>query len=196
MSELYIVTAARGAGKTAFCRLLVKHARAAGMDVAGLLSPAVFENGIKTGILAENLRTNELRHLAQLSTLNDQPATFSLQLGNWFFDPFIIAWGNEILAGCLACDLFIVDEIGPLELLRGEGWSNALAALRESMYKIGIVVIRPELINNAQNIFPNAQIIAIESLDEFPRISEPPDHLSSKIFQTIHHWGKNSPIDC
>jgi len=147
-STLYLLTAPRGAGKTTFCHTLADKLRAAGWDVAGLLSPAVFEDGIKTGIDAQDLRTGESRPLARLSTHNLQPATFTLQLGQWLFDPSAFNWGNQILETSLPCGLLIVDEIGPLELYRGNGWVSALETLRQPHYRLGIVVIRPECIGD------------------------------------------------
>jgi nucleoside-triphosphatase THEP1 len=164
--QLYLFTAPRGAGKTTFCRALADQARVIGWDVAGLLSPAVFENGIKTGILAQNLRTNESRPLAQLSTSNLPPSTFTLPLGNWLFDLTIIAWGNQVLETCLPCDFFIVDELGPLELIRGEGWINAFEALCQPHYLVGLVVIRPELLEAARQILPIMQVIDLKSPDD------------------------------
>ncbi|HSQ38578.1 MAG TPA: nucleoside-triphosphatase, partial [Anaerolineales bacterium] len=155
----------RGAGKTTFCRALADQARAAGWDVAGLLSPPVFENGVKTGILAENLRTGETRHLAQLAASSHLPlSTFHLPLGVWRFDSSILAWGNQVLETCLPCDLFIVDELGPLELIRGEGWSNALTALRQPTYRVGVVVIRPELVETAQKLLPACKTLSLDPL--------------------------------
>ena len=145
---LWVLTGERGIGKTTYCRALANQARAAGWDVAGVLSPPVFENGVKTGIIAQNLRTGESRHLAQLSTLNVQRSTSNLPLGQWLFDPSILAWGNQVLETSLPCDLFIVDELGPLELIRGEGWVSALEALRQSTYRVGVVVIRPECVDD------------------------------------------------
>jgi len=161
MSRLYLLTAEIGAGKTTFCRALLDEASAAGWDTAGILCPPVFESGVKTGILAQNLRTNETRPLAMSSTLNVQRSTFNLPLGNWLFNPSIIAWGNEILAAALPCDLLIVDELGPLELIRGEGWLNALEALRQPKYKIGVAVVRPSLLASAQKLFPPAQTLTL-----------------------------------
>jgi len=144
-SPLWVLTGERGIGKTTHCRTLVEQARAAGWDVAGLLSPAVFENGIKTGILAENLRTGETHPLAiAASAFNSPLSTFHLSLGTWLFDPSVIAWGNQILQSRLPCDLFIIDELGPLEFFRGEGWDNAFEDLRQVRYRPGVVVIRPE----------------------------------------------------
>lgn len=161
--QLYLLTAPRGAGKTTFCRALADQARAAGWDVAGLLSPPVFENGVKTGILAQNLRTGEARPLA-IAIYDLRPSTFDLEHGTWLFDSSILAWGNQILNTCLPCDLFIVDELGPLELIRGEGWVSALETLRQSTYRIGVVVIRPELVETARRMLPIHEIVSLDSM--------------------------------
>lgn len=145
--SLWVLTGGRGIGKTTLCRDLADQARAAGWKVAGLLSLAVFENGVKTGILAEDLRTGESRPLAMLA--NQSPVTnYQLPLGQWIFDPSVIDWGNQILQSREPCDLFIVDELGPLEIYRGEGWVNAFDALRQVPYRFGVVVIRPECIDD------------------------------------------------
>lgn len=157
---LYLLTAPSGAGKTTFCAALADQARAAGWDVAGILCPPVFENGVKTAILAQDLRTRETRPLA-ISAYLPLPTfhSFHLPLGQWLFDSSVIDWGNEIFASSLPCDLFIVDELGPLELLRGEGWSSALAALRQKTYKIAVAVVRPTLLETAQKAFPESQVL-------------------------------------
>ena len=152
---LYLLTAPRGAGKTTFCRGLAKQARTTGWDVAGLLSSAVFKGGFKTGILAQDLRTDETRLLAVASQQPFDPVQrqipnfpgFDLPLGDWLFDSTAIVWGNQILETCLPCDLLIVDEIGPLELNRGAGWVSALETLRQPGYRLGVVVIRPECVD-------------------------------------------------
>ena len=163
--SLWALTGERGIGKTTFCRALVELARADGWDVAGLLSPATFETGIKTGILAQGLRTDETRPLA-IAASGPRHSTFELPLGDWLFSPPTLAWGNGILKICLPCDLFIVDELGPLELIRAEGWVNALAALRRPDYKIGIVVIRPELLEAARKTLPIMQAVTIKASDD------------------------------
>lgn len=179
---LYLLTAPSGAGKTTFCAALADQARAAGWDVAGILSPPVFENDVKTGILAQNLRTRETRPLAQ--ALPSHPGRGAggegLPLGQWLFDPSTLAWGNEILAAVLPCDLFIVDELGPLELIRGEGWMNALEALRQGTYKIGVAVVRPHLLEAAQTLFSNAKALTLPQVaaDFFTRLQ---DHATMRL---------------
>ena len=41
----------------------------------------------------------------------------------------------------------LVDELGPLELVRGEGWQAALETLAQGGYRLALVVVRPELLD-------------------------------------------------
>ncbi len=157
---LWLVTGERGAGKTTFCRRLAEEARADGWRVAGLLSPAVFEAGVKTGILVEDLASGEQRPLASLAA---RPP-FDLPLGRWFFDPAALDWGNRVLQDCPPCDLLIVDELGPLELLRGQGWTSALTALLRPDIRLGLAVVRPELETTLRARLPARETIRVQSV--------------------------------
>jgi nucleoside-triphosphatase THEP1 len=44
------------------------------------------------------------------------------------------------------CDVLVVDELGPIELLGGRGWANALEVLRLGHFGTALVVCRPELL--------------------------------------------------
>ena len=154
----WLLTGQRGAGKTAFCRVLVANARAQGLNTAGLLSPAVFKGKLKTGILAEDVRTGESHPLAS----SRHHSSFDLQLGNWYFDRSSLAWGNHILENSLSCDLLIIDEMGPLELTHRMGWQSALDILRRDQYRLALVVIRPELQAMAHSLFTFSETIAID----------------------------------
>jgi len=123
---LWVLTDERGAGKTVHCGALAEQASIAGWDVAGLLSPGIFKDGVKTGILTQDLRTGESHPLAMLSRLNVKRSTFNLELGQWLFDPTVVDWGNQILQSRLPCDLFIIDELGPLEFFCGRQESFSL----------------------------------------------------------------------
>jgi len=64
--KITVLMGGRGAGKTTSCQRRVEAARAAGEDVGGVISPARFDGGEKTGIWAEKLRSGERRLLASL----------------------------------------------------------------------------------------------------------------------------------
>jgi nucleoside-triphosphatase len=156
--RLWLLTGTRGAGKTTFCRSLAAHAHLHGWDVAGLLSPAVYERGIKTGILAENVRTGETHHLAA----STPSPSFDMQIGNWFFDRSTLSWGNQVIKSSPPCDLLILDELGPLEFIQQTGWQTAFNILHLEGYQIALVVIRPELQDFAHRLFTITETIRID----------------------------------
>ncbi len=156
---LYALTGPRGVGKTTFCRELIDLVRAAGRDVAGVTSPAVVAQGARIGFDVEAIRSGERRVLGRAA-----PAPgLEIALGRWFFSPATLAWGNHVLSTSCPCDALIVDEIGPLELLRGEGWTAALDVLRGGGYRIALVVVRPELLDAARATLPIARCFDVQS---------------------------------
>ena len=62
------------------------------------------------------------------------------------FDPEVFERGAQVLAHATPCDLLVVDELGPIELLGGRGWANALEVLRLGNFGTALVVCRPELL--------------------------------------------------
>ena len=62
------------------------------------------------------------------------------------FDPEVFERGARVLAHATPCDLLVVDELGPVELLGGRGWANALEVLRRGNFGTALVVCRPELL--------------------------------------------------
>lgn len=156
-AALWLLSGPRQAGKTTLCRRLAEQARGRGWDVAGLLSPAILHAGIRTGIAVEDLRSGETRLLAEAGPA---PA-LTLAQGRWRFDPAAVDWGNRVLANSLPCDLLIVDELGPLELERGLGWTAGLSVLRQNGYRRGLVVVRPELVVAARSLLPIRAVLAL-----------------------------------
>jgi len=113
-----MLTGQRGVGKTTFCHALTSHALLEGWQVSGIITPVIFAGNEKVGILAESLETGEARPLASL----DRTALFDLPVGKWYFDRSVIAWGNQVIRDSIPCDLLIIDEFGPMELIRHKGW--------------------------------------------------------------------------
>jgi len=161
MSDLIILSGGRGAGKTAFCRAAVKLARHAGWRVAGVLSPAVFERGGKTAIAVEDLSSGERRMLARLPAAG--AAEEGVRTPGWVFDEQALRWADEALARTGNCDLLVVDELGPLELERGQGWAHGLTALDKGEYRLALAVVRPELVEIARKRWPKAECIELKS---------------------------------
>lgn len=160
--HIIVVTGWRVAGKTTFCKQAALHARNAGWRVAGILTPAVFENGEKIGIEVEDLVSGEKQLLAVRST--EGPSIMSI--GQWHFDPEVFRWGNEVLQKAAPCDLLIIDEIGPLEFERKQGWTAGLDALDNGNFMLALVVIRPEYEKAFRARWPEAGVVTINTPGE------------------------------
>jgi nucleoside-triphosphatase THEP1 len=136
-----ILTGPPGTGKTATCRRLADHVRQLGLKPAGVLCPARLLGAVKVGIDVVDVRTDERRRLAEIDELPGP-----LRMGPYRFDEEAVAWGAARLGLSCPCDVLVVDEIGPLEMGRGKGWTNALEVLRAGDYGLAVVVVRPSLV--------------------------------------------------
>jgi nucleoside-triphosphatase len=160
-SMLIIVTGDRGAGKTIFCTRLIELARSRRYDVAGVLSPAVIVNGQKIAIDVIDLHSDRRQPLATFDPEADYPREL-----RWRFQADALAWGNLVLVESTPCDVLIVDELGVLEFEREQGWLAGLKALDSGNYQLGVVVIRPELLEQAKQRWPSARVITIENVQQ------------------------------
>lgn len=174
--QLFIVTGDFGAGKTTFCAQLIAQSRILGLKVGGVLSPAVFENGQKTGINAVDLSTGQQIGLATLRSPGDQSC--GPQTQRWLFNPQGITWGNAVLQTAVPCDLLVVDELGPLEFEMKQGWVAGFSALDSGQYRAGVVVIRPSLLAPARQQWPAARLITLPAPP-----ANIPDILSNRIIR-------------
>ncbi|MBP7688853.1 MAG: hypothetical protein KA765_13130 [Thermoflexales bacterium] len=160
-SRLIIVTGERGAGKTTFCVRLIELARSSRRSIGGVLSPAVLVNDQKVAIDVIDLRSNRRRQLAA----HNPTANYPLEL-YWRFDADALAWGNQVLRASTPCEVLLVDELGVLEFERDQGWVAGLGAIDSGVYRLGIVVIRPELLLRAQQRWPRAHVLTIGGVDQ------------------------------
>ena len=135
-----VLTGERQAGKTSLCKRIIDLAKARSAAVAGVVSPALFCNGYKEGISVVDLRSATSRLLA---TKQANPAPGEL---GYRFDETVLRWANDAIASSSPCDLLVVDEIGPLEVLQNHGFVAAFEVLQTGEYDLALVVVRPELI--------------------------------------------------
>lgn len=157
--KLFLLSAPSGAGKTDWCLQLAKDAAALGIPVGGLCSPAVFEMGRKTAIDLLDLRSSTRKRLATL-----KPETSAgLATEHWLFDESVVQWGNARLQQKRAAvkGLFILDELGPLELERNLGFTNAFPILDARQHHLACVVVRPSLLSLAQARWRWANVITL-----------------------------------
>jgi nucleoside-triphosphatase len=153
--QIIVLTGDSGSGKTTTCLRLAERVSGQGLDCAGIVCPGRFDGTRKTGIGILNLRTQERRSLA---VVNDRPGPLRTRM--YQFDVEVMNWGMAALESACPCDLLLIDELGPLELERGQGWVNAFDILRAGQFRLAVVVVRPSLVE----AFAAVMGIARESL--------------------------------
>jgi nucleoside-triphosphatase THEP1 len=149
-----LISGERRVGKTTL--LLNLRAAAKRLRMGGFLSVARFEGGEKTGIDLMDAATGEIMTLAVAESNETQAVTDEhgitgeVKTGHYRFDPAGLAAGRRCAVAGQGADLFFVDELGPLELLRGQGWADVIPMIRARDFGAALVVVRPELIEVAK----------------------------------------------
>lgn len=148
-----------GAGKTTYCSDAVRRARGSGLAVGGILSVSEPPDGERVRIVAVDLSTGEQRTLAEMggSAAFDGPVS-----GRWQFSGCTIEWASDVLQHATPCDLLVVDELGPLELRRGEGLAVALDVIDNGAYGDSLVTVRPSALPILQSRWPHATVAHLE----------------------------------
>lgn len=154
--QLILVTGLSGAGKTSWCARLAENAKERGLRVSGIISPGIFKGQRKMGIAVKDLASGEQRQLAKLRE-NDSA---KLSTPRWTFNSETMTWANKVLMDIENSDLLIIDELGPIEFLRGEGLTAGLACIDEKKFRVACVVIRSSLLPKALQRWPNALVLS------------------------------------
>lgn len=158
-ARIVVITGPSRAGKTTVCRQVVEAARRRGLSVAGVLT----EDGVDAAggalQIVRDLSSHECRLLARARRRDDPlagPASDTRQPPRaprpvdafrlrWEFDAQGLAFGDRVLAAAAeaACELLVVDQIGPLEMRHRGGWTGAFELLRAGRFDLALVVVNP-----------------------------------------------------
>ncbi len=140
MPKIVILCGPSGSGKTTICSRVLATARQQRLSVAGILTRPRIVDGQRVGLDAEDVRTGEVRPLADWGGMWGEPC------GRWRFSAEALDWGAGVLRRSRPSQLLLVDELGPLELVHGQGWCSGLETLHAGEYEVGVVVVRPGLL--------------------------------------------------
>jgi nucleoside-triphosphatase THEP1 len=168
MTSKIIITGESGSGKTQFCAAVVNALRQGELsrrDIRGILSPALIRNGEKVGIQSVNLVTFEHKNLAEL--YDGDPGPISTK--RWTFDPKVVAWCNSVFSNATPCELLVVDEIGPLEFEKGDGFTSGLEAVDSGEYTLALIVVRPHLLDPALKRWPEADVLDVQKSEDLQK---------------------------
>ena len=154
--QIIVMTGLSGAGKTTWCQKLEKAVRQQGKAVRGVISPGVYKEDKKIGINLRDLKRGEERELAVLR----KPDDMGISTPRWKFSKETLDWGNNILKNTEFSDLLIIDELGPLEYLRGEGLVEGLKVIDSRMFRVAVVVVRSSLLPKALQRWPESLVVS------------------------------------
>ncbi len=144
-----LVSGWRRVGKTTLLLRVRQAADAAGLRVGGFLSVARFVDGEKDGIDLLDAATGAKVALAYYE---EEPSDVgdAIHTRHYVFNPRALDTGLYYAGQGQGADVFFVDELGPLELERDQGWADVMAIVRERQFGAAFVVVRPELIDIAR----------------------------------------------
>ena len=139
-----IITGSRGVGKTTLLLKLMEEIKNKGIHPSGIMTPAIYnENNDKVGFYALNVTNGEQWELGRSDKKLEGPS-----YGPFSFSEIGFIKANGILEKVMVegpSDIFL-DEIGPLELEKGYGFSPILSLIsRFNINRNLYLVIRPEL---------------------------------------------------
>jgi nucleoside-triphosphatase THEP1 len=174
-SRALIVTGDRESGKTTLCLALA----ASSPRFVGLVSvPLLDDGGARIGFAARNLSTGEEWVLGRSDSELGGP-----RYGRFSFSSAGIARAIGCLRGMLASSgggagaspgpVVVIDEIGPLEIERGEGLAPVLPLLAAAGDLL--LVARPSLVDRIETLVPGHRrevlVVTPENRDALARLA-------------------------
>ncbi len=189
---IIVLSGRSGAGKTSACRLVETALASRGTTVGGVLCGAVFEAGVKVGILVSDVSRGPGHPAANLARavppglrrvpLPDRGVPGTIRYGMWNFDEAALRAADEAISLFISASGFaarrsiaFVDEIGPMELDHDIGMiltlagldavaGRAMAAQAPDQSPLCIVVARPDIAGRLAIRWPRSLRIDMETL--------------------------------
>ena len=162
-AQIIILTGERGSGKSTVCQRAVAMAQSQGLVCGGIITVRRATNTLEVA----DARSGQKRRLTVAPGVPTD-----VVVGPYRFDSTTVTWGNDLLRTALPCDLLVIDELGPLEFLRGHGWTAAFEVLRGGVSALRLVVVRPALVDRAKVALDalDAEVLSVtlESRDALP----------------------------
>ncbi len=143
--RIVLLTGNRQIGKSTACVSLVHMLRETDIKVSGLITQ-------RTG--PDDLAVHELHSGDTYPLTLPLNSHTGFRVGHFRFSVEALARSDQALDACFPTQVFILDEIGPMELIYGQGWVRVITLLRRRNYRVGFIVVRPELLVQAIRQLP------------------------------------------
>jgi len=143
--RIVLLTGNRQIGKSTASVSLVRMLRETDITVSGLLTQ-------RTG--PDDLSVHELHSGDTYPLTLPRNSDAGFLVGHFRFSIEALARSDRALAACFPTQVFILDEIGPMELVYGQGWIRVVTLLRHRNYRVAFIVVRPELLVQAIRQLP------------------------------------------
>lgn len=154
IGKIVLLTGERQIGKSSLCFCLEEQLRQTGIAISGIITRRVGPH---------ELEVKEVRTQASYALTAPQQATVKsdLTLPHFQMDPHAMARSAAAIADSFPTEIFILDELGPLELSRRAGWYRVLYLLKRERYHLAFIVVRPELLVAAMWQLPQVSYTVI-----------------------------------
>jgi nucleoside-triphosphatase THEP1 len=141
-----LVIGKKGAGKTAYLKFLSNTIKEKGGNIGGFLCLNK-RHSLKNEYYLFNLNTNQSWMLA----CHNFQVQYTIQYGDYYFNPAVFEIGNQILEKSLGCEAIIIDEYGPLEREQ-KGFFRGIQFLLKNYSGILIIATRPTTLVSLQRL--------------------------------------------
>ncbi len=174
-----ILTGPKNSGKTLICLRLIEMLREQSFPVKGLVSPGLYAEDRKIGILVRDIATGQEKQMAAFEPGWDPQVPGR----EWRFDMQAVKWGNERLKTAENAQILLIDELGYLEIEENRGWKAGLDLLDSGKFCHAVVVIRPDLLKEARKRWQPAHFVAVQANSD-------PKALAQKILTYLSESAK------
>lgn len=138
--RILLLVGARQVGKSVVCEELTRLLRESEIAVSGLLTQCTAPHA---------LEVTEIHTSASYPLTLPFDDTAGVAMTHFRMDLQAMARSAAALEGAFPTQVFILDELGPLELELKQGWCYALQLLQRKRYALALIVVRPELLVEA-----------------------------------------------
>lgn len=146
MAKMFILlTGQKKVGKTEICRKVVKTVFKHGYRPRGIITLPLYNGDVEIGLEALNVENFEKWVLSRTDKDLGGP-----KVGQHSFDREGLAKAVTTLREAIrkGCDLLVIDEVGPLELMLDKGFTPILEKLPSQGVRHTLLVVRSTLLQN------------------------------------------------